>query len=421
MATQTVDLGKSGEFQIHKGKLHHLLNIPEDQHIPLERLHEALHSDNPEIVKSARAALGFRAMEHSRDTLGVQSFDQAMVFSLDGLKPRTKIQPPAGMPWDINGEPCGYFKSEVLRASEMVDANGITHDVPAQRIDRILLDFNRAKTLGHRPHIPPTHEDAGDGSKNLGFVVDAVKEGDSLYQIEQFIGTDAITAASRNGTSIGTMLNARLQDGSTISELWDHSACTPCPQLGIKSDIPLAASRTRVVPLCLQFNRGLQMANITDEHVGALREIMGQDAPPDLSKENAMDHAIKHIKKCKGMMYSRQPTARELHYLGKQLDTVCKTRITAGVPKALVDGMLLKFAGKDFKIEGLSLSRKVEEADGELVGKLELAADVIGLLEPTTQISGLTPAKDEMQMASKSEFDGSADDPQMKLILARQK
>ena len=41
----------------HKGRLHRILGIPEDQDIPKERLIEASHSDNEREAREARLAL----------------------------------------------------------------------------------------------------------------------------------------------------------------------------------------------------------------------------------------------------------------------------------------------------------------------------------------------------------------------------
>ena len=59
---QVVDLGKKGSFNVHKGKLHRALGIPEGQPIPQARLEEALNSKDPEIRRMARSARGLEAM-----------------------------------------------------------------------------------------------------------------------------------------------------------------------------------------------------------------------------------------------------------------------------------------------------------------------------------------------------------------------
>lgn len=60
--TKKVDLGGKGSFDVKKGALHHMLNIPTDQTIPPARLKAAQHSDNPRERKRANSAAGFKAM-----------------------------------------------------------------------------------------------------------------------------------------------------------------------------------------------------------------------------------------------------------------------------------------------------------------------------------------------------------------------
>lgn len=59
---EVVDLGKKGSFDVHKGKLHRALGIPEGKPIPQERLEEALNSKDPEIRRMARSARGLESM-----------------------------------------------------------------------------------------------------------------------------------------------------------------------------------------------------------------------------------------------------------------------------------------------------------------------------------------------------------------------
>jgi hypothetical protein len=53
--------GKNWDPGGHPGKLHDELGIPEGEKIPKERLHEATHSDDPEVRRDAIRA---ETMEH---------------------------------------------------------------------------------------------------------------------------------------------------------------------------------------------------------------------------------------------------------------------------------------------------------------------------------------------------------------------
>lgn len=62
--TQHVDLGGKGSFTVHKGALHEMMGIPEDQTIPKAREEAAAHQNsNPLLKRRAISALGFRAMK----------------------------------------------------------------------------------------------------------------------------------------------------------------------------------------------------------------------------------------------------------------------------------------------------------------------------------------------------------------------
>lgn len=62
--TKKVDLGKKGSFDVKKGALHRMLDIPTDQKIPESRLKSAENSDDPLLRKRAISAEGFKAMKH---------------------------------------------------------------------------------------------------------------------------------------------------------------------------------------------------------------------------------------------------------------------------------------------------------------------------------------------------------------------
>lgn len=43
----------------HKGLLHQEMGIPEDKKIPMDKLHQAMHSEDPKIRKQANFAINF--------------------------------------------------------------------------------------------------------------------------------------------------------------------------------------------------------------------------------------------------------------------------------------------------------------------------------------------------------------------------
>ena len=66
MATENVDLGKKGSFEVKKGALHRMLGISEDKKIPESRLESAKNSSNPTLRRRAISAMGFKAMHHGK-------------------------------------------------------------------------------------------------------------------------------------------------------------------------------------------------------------------------------------------------------------------------------------------------------------------------------------------------------------------
>ncbi len=49
-------------MDMQPGALHKQMGIPEGQKIPIEKLHEAMHSDNPLLRKRAALAMTLRKM-----------------------------------------------------------------------------------------------------------------------------------------------------------------------------------------------------------------------------------------------------------------------------------------------------------------------------------------------------------------------
>jgi len=64
MATEHVDLGGKGSFNVHKGALHRKLGVPEGEKISASKLSAASHSSDPHERRMAASAKGFKAMSH---------------------------------------------------------------------------------------------------------------------------------------------------------------------------------------------------------------------------------------------------------------------------------------------------------------------------------------------------------------------
>lgn len=157
-------------------------------------------------------------------------------------------------PSEIGGQPVKYLWKEALPLGKYRDAAGKEFSVDAARIENLIVNFKKAKANGFQPFLPPDHK-TRRGDKNFGFVVDAtVNERGSLNLLHQVIGDDAIKAVARNKTSICTVSDVTDEHGNTYSELIDHNAIIPDPQLNnLESFQPaIAASRGSVPATVLQ-------------------------------------------------------------------------------------------------------------------------------------------------------------------------
>jgi hypothetical protein len=60
--TQTVALGKKGNFKVRPGALHRALNVPVGEKLGSTKIKSALSSKKPEVRKMAASARGMTAM-----------------------------------------------------------------------------------------------------------------------------------------------------------------------------------------------------------------------------------------------------------------------------------------------------------------------------------------------------------------------
>lgn len=60
--TETVSLGKKGNFKVKKGALHKALGVPEGEKLGQARIDKAEHSSKPSVRRMAASAKGLTAM-----------------------------------------------------------------------------------------------------------------------------------------------------------------------------------------------------------------------------------------------------------------------------------------------------------------------------------------------------------------------
>lgn len=84
MKTQTVNLGKKGSFNVHKGALHRALGVPQGEKIPASKLASASNSSDAHVLRMAASAKGFKAMSHGKKKRksGSRAFNHALVHRL---------------------------------------------------------------------------------------------------------------------------------------------------------------------------------------------------------------------------------------------------------------------------------------------------------------------------------------------------
>lgn len=195
-----------------------------------------------------------------------------------------------GLPLEKDGHACHYRWKESLPIGRYLDKNKKPFEVTPQRIETLIANFNKAKAKGFTPPILDRHEKTGSAS--LGFIVQARKgENGSLELLHQFVGDDAVKLAARNKTSICTVANATDETGETYSELIDHNALVPDPQLNNLSDFQpaIAASRgqaQQAVVLTLAASEPKESAM----DLTKLREAIG--AAKEVTDEKVIEQAI---------------------------------------------------------------------------------------------------------------------------------
>lgn len=146
----------------------------------------------------------------------------------------------AGAAPDASGQPTKTFVKDVIRTGDWVDASGIKFTVTPDRIDNWVAQFSAMQAEGIKVPIPDGH--TFDAAKNLGWVVGMFRDGDTLKASMQFVGNDAILAASRNDVS-AYIKEVKRGTGKTFTDAIEHICLTPVPMIpGLGPFVAIAAS-----------------------------------------------------------------------------------------------------------------------------------------------------------------------------------
>jgi hypothetical protein len=151
-------------------------------------------------------------------------------------------------PKERNGKPCHYFWKEALPVvTNKRDSKGNVFSVPPERIDSAIRDFRLARSKGHEPSIPSSHNTAT--AKNYGWIVDARKNAKGgLELLHQFVGDAEKEDALNRKTSICLLSNFTDADGTRYENFIDHNAAVTNPQLFDLSDFQPALAAARGQP-----------------------------------------------------------------------------------------------------------------------------------------------------------------------------
>jgi len=141
--------------------------------------------------------------------------------------------------------PVAYFWKDAIQTGRYVHPTTKQElSVDAKRIDGWVDRFHQMRAAGIEVPTPKDH--SARAEDNLGFVVDAKRNGDRLTLLHQVIGEDAAMTALRNRCSLCIEPDYVDERGRKWGDAFTHSAFTPVPVVsGMGSFVPFAASRDR--------------------------------------------------------------------------------------------------------------------------------------------------------------------------------
>jgi hypothetical protein len=177
--------------------------------------------------------------------------------------------------------PVAYFWKDAISAGEYVHpATKQKLKVDSVRIDGWVDRFHKMRAAGIEVPTPTDHSSRAED--NIGFVVDARRNGDRLSLLHQVIGEDAALTALRNRCSLCIEPDYRDEKGRQWGDVFTHSAFTPVPVVsGMGSFVPFAASRDRQTETPIFYLSADE--RIPDMEFKQLREALGAtaDVPDD--------------------------------------------------------------------------------------------------------------------------------------------
>jgi hypothetical protein len=167
--------------------------------------------------------------------------------AIDALTPASVSGRPTHITHKVGTEdkqvPVAYFWKDAIAVGDYVHPTTKQKlSVDAPRIDGWVKNFHAMTRAGIEIPTPADHK-AG-ALDNLGFVVDAKRNGDRLQLLHQVIGEDAAMVALRNRCSLCIDPDYTDERGHKWGDAFTHSAFTPKPVVtGMGEFTPFTASR----------------------------------------------------------------------------------------------------------------------------------------------------------------------------------
>lgn len=151
-------------------------------------------------------------------------------------------------PKEVNGQPAAYSWADAIRVGRYVHPAGhFELSVDESRLDAWAANFRRMRDAGVDVPVPVDHSTSA--RDNLGFVIDAKRDGDRLCLLHQFIGDDAIALAARNKVSLAIDPQFHDGHGTPYGDCIVHSSLTPIPVVpGQAGFVPMSRDGGTTLP-----------------------------------------------------------------------------------------------------------------------------------------------------------------------------
>lgn len=200
--------------------------------------------------------------------------------------------------------PVAYFWKDAIATGDYVHPATKQHlSIDAKRIDSLVEKFHAMRKAGIE--IPAPKDHSARAEDNLGFVVDAKRDGDRLSLLHQVVGEDAALCALRNRCSLCIDPDFVDEKGRRWGDAFIHSAFTPTPVItGMGSFVPFAASRGPAAETPIYYLSAEERN--PDMDFKALREALG--APADVPDDKLLEK-VKELRTTATTNLSRAETA----------------------------------------------------------------------------------------------------------------